>query len=469
VLVESAAKTDVGRKKDHNEDSVAFFPEVGRELKDANFYLVADGMGGVSAGEVASALIVESFKKFFVVEKDFSDHAGLLRRVFRLANNAVFDYAAEHPENKGMGSTGVAIHFDDRHAYIGNIGDSRCYRMRSGKLELLTRDHSLIQELIESGQIPEEQRNTHPQRNIITRTIGVEEEVEADVEQHELQEGDLFLLCSDGLCGHVDHEKIEARVQAYGPGEDGTSLAQVASDLIDLANDEGSPDNISAILVKVSELGGGTADGAKESPAAAEAALLAEDEPSNTGRSLLRSIAVGVVLLAIGGGLVWRMLQPKEEDEEWGKDGLVIRVAAARDKDGTMAILGDLAKLGVPPTNTFLKRSDQSGNLQDIFVWGLEGEERIQEFKDSLAGRDFYHEIEVNSLPYSVQIGGMRPDKKALSLRTRVLNETNYYPFWQQQKEGYRLLLGAFATSGEAEVVARQLVGIEGGCRAVLR
>lgn len=254
MRIESAAKTDIGKVRGDNEDALGWFPLEDGELMAGNFFLVADGMGGAQAGEIASALVVESFKEYYI-QKDtgHADPVGALREVFRRANREVIEYVVKHPEKRGMGSTGVGIHFDEKSVYVGHVGDSRCYRWRDNLLEPLTRDHSLVETLFQSGKITAEQRLLHPRRSLVTRAIGVEPEVEPDISAHRLKEQDLFLLCSDGFCGHVLDTYIQEMLQKVHRDSSGI-LTPMAEKLIELIKATDTSDNISVMLIRVSRV-----------------------------------------------------------------------------------------------------------------------------------------------------------------------------------------------------------------------
>lgn len=254
MRIECAAKTDIGNVRGNNEDALGRFPLEDGELTAGNFFLVADGMGGEQAGEIASALVVESFKECYL-QKDggHTDPVGTLKEVFRRANREIIRYVEKHPEKRGMGSTGVGIHFDEQSVYVGHIGDSRCYRWRDDMLEPLTRDHSLVETLFQLGKITAEQRLLHPRRSLVTRAIGVEPEIEPDISAHRLKEQDLFLLCSDGFCGHVLDTFIQEMLQKVHRDNRGI-LAVMAEKLIELIKSTDTSDNISVMLIRVSEV-----------------------------------------------------------------------------------------------------------------------------------------------------------------------------------------------------------------------
>jgi len=238
------AETDVGRKRRHNEDSYVSRPPV---------FVVADGMGGAQAGEVASALAAGT-----VGEIDHDPGQDGLAQVIALikaANLRVHERARADASASGMGTTmTVAMLQPDGKVAIGHVGDSRAYRLREGRLEQLTDDHSLVAELVRRGELSPEEAAVHPQRSVITRALGTEPDVDVDAFTVDTKDGDLFLLCSDGLSTMLDPETI-ARILARNHGQ----LEAAAHALIKAANDRGGDDNITAILFLVADGDGETA------------------------------------------------------------------------------------------------------------------------------------------------------------------------------------------------------------------
>ena len=248
-----AGGSDVGRERAHNEDAI---------LVDAERKLVvlADGMGGYQAGEVASQLAVD------VVREDTSDatltevdlgridpDTGIsvamrqLRGAIEKANNRICSVARGREELNGMGTTIVAARFYDGRVGIAHVGDSRCYRLRENVLEQLTRDHSYVQDQLEKGLISEDEAKHSPQKNLITRALGIDAIAEADVQEFRTQPGDTYLLCSDGLSDLVDDESLQAELVTD------QSPAERTKTLIDAANANGGRDNISVIVVVVGD------------------------------------------------------------------------------------------------------------------------------------------------------------------------------------------------------------------------
>ena len=231
----AAGLSDVGRERDHNEDSYAV-------ESSAGLYVVADGMGGHQAGEVASALAIATVVDFVQAHRT-GDQLAVLADAAREANKRVIDEGARNRRRKGMGSTLVGIIRDGDDMGIVHVGDSRCYRFRAGKLERMTRDHSLIEEL--AGDDPVAHAALGGYSNVITRAIGTAPDTEPETRREKLADGDVYLLCSDGLSGVVkdpDIAKIIAR---------GGDLAERCRELVQAANEGGGPDNISTVLVRV--------------------------------------------------------------------------------------------------------------------------------------------------------------------------------------------------------------------------
>ncbi|OLC75707.1 MAG: protein phosphatase [Deltaproteobacteria bacterium 13_1_20CM_2_69_21] len=244
----SAARTDVGMKRDHNEDSFLVNEDIG-------LYVVCDGMGGHAGGETASRLAVQTIEKELIsaklrIDDPFSAKAslpesplaGALREAVEGACAAVFRSSRAHPELAGMGTTCISLLVQGDHAIVGHVGDSRAYLVRDGQVWQLSEDHSLVNEQVRAGLLTEEEAKHSRLKNIITRSVGFEEDVLVDVVGVETRSGDKFLLCSDGLSNLIDNDEIrDALVQ--------TELDQVPEMLIQLANSRGGDDNITVIAV----------------------------------------------------------------------------------------------------------------------------------------------------------------------------------------------------------------------------
>jgi PPM family protein phosphatase len=249
--------SDLGRQRQGNEDN--YFVR-------APLFVVADGMGGAQAGEVASEIAVRSF------DDDLPNGSlpDALRAVIEGANRQIHDKARADESLHGMGTTTTAAYVDDEEVVIAHVGDSRAYLLRSGELIRLTKDHSLVGELVARGKLTEEQAEQHPQRSVITRALGPEASVQVDVDIFPAKAGDLFLLCSDGLTSMVHEPKLRPLF------EEGDSLETLGKRLIDAANAAGGRDNITVILFRLEAVERG--DG--EVAAATEAAATREEDTS---------------------------------------------------------------------------------------------------------------------------------------------------------------------------------------------
>jgi PPM family protein phosphatase len=232
-IVEHAGRTDVGRQRSANEDDFVLAPP---------FFAVADGMGGARAGEVASAMATEVFEG----ESDSGEPAeSQLARILREANRRIHDLAVSDESHRGMGTTLTAAKVTGDEVSLAHVGDSRAYRMRDGELEQLTKDHSLVAELERSGQITAEAAEHHPQRSIITRALGPEPDVQVDTYTLTGRDGDVFLLCSDGLTSMISDEEVGSILRSSG------SLEESADTLVRAANQSGGKDNITVVLFRL--------------------------------------------------------------------------------------------------------------------------------------------------------------------------------------------------------------------------
>ncbi|HLZ23126.1 MAG TPA: Stp1/IreP family PP2C-type Ser/Thr phosphatase [Ktedonobacterales bacterium] len=245
----AAGLTDVGRRRERNQDAVTHFvPQEEDVLAEKGaLFVVCDGMGGHAAGEVASELGVNTIRDVYYASESSDIITGLANAI-KQANQTIFQYAREHTEMTGMGTTCVALVVQGGRAYFLNIGDSRGYLVRESQMRQITLDHSWVAEQVRAGLLTDEQARTHAHRNVITRSLGTQPTVSADLFIERLQDGDRVLLCSDGLHGYVDEAEIERTVQA-DMDPDG-----IAQNLINMANDNGGPDNITAILVHLLEV-----------------------------------------------------------------------------------------------------------------------------------------------------------------------------------------------------------------------
>jgi protein phosphatase len=245
------AITDVGKKRKGNEDSLFVNAEQG-------LFVVADGMGGHAAGEVASKVAVESINDFVVLtagdeeitwpfglDENMSYDGNRLKTAIRFANRKVLEATRERSEYEGMATTVAAVLVDGESANIGHVGDSRVYLLRDGKIEQLTSDHSWVNEQIQSGVISSDQARSHPLRNVVTRALGGKPDLQVDMMVHKAKAGDLLLLCSDGLTTMMGDEEI-AKVAA----EAGADLGKAAKALVAAANAHGGEDNITVLLLR---------------------------------------------------------------------------------------------------------------------------------------------------------------------------------------------------------------------------
>ena len=245
MTLEYFSATDTGRARNNNEDSVA--------VDEASHLVVlADGMGGYNAGEVASGMATSFIKtelgRWLAEASDNASDTDV-RRAMDIcvdnANRAVFNAANSNPQYAGMGTTLVVGVFRDGRLLMGHVGDSRGYRLRGGRLAQITHDHSLLQEQIDSGLITAEQAAFSANKNLVTRAVGVEDTVLLETHLHDVLPGDTYLLCSDGLSDMLDDESIAQLLQSSD------ALSEVAAALVDAANDAGGKDNISVVLARV--------------------------------------------------------------------------------------------------------------------------------------------------------------------------------------------------------------------------
>ena len=225
-------RTDIGKLRKQNEDA-AWFDE------DRAVFAVADGMGGHLAGEVSSRMAIEAVQR--MARENERPGIAALREAVACAHETILTHAQDHIECAGMGTTLSVLWLGENYAYIAHVGDSRIYRLREGSLTQITQDHSLVEELVRAGLITREQARTHPRRNIITRALGTHGENEPDLLVTDVRDGDLFLLCTDGLTGMVTDGDIERVLRENG-------METAADRLLALALDAGGRDNVTLIL-----------------------------------------------------------------------------------------------------------------------------------------------------------------------------------------------------------------------------
>lgn len=250
----AAGASDVGLQREHNEDSYVV-------LKEYDLFVVADGMGGHRAGDVASKLATETISEFFKstanddvtwpfhFDTNLSEEENRLLTGIRVANRQIFERSSRSLECHGMGTTVVGAMFSPRKGrmYIGHVGDSRCYRVRDGQIQLLTRDHSLINDyLLAMPDLTEEQRSELP-KNVITRALGMQDQVIVDLQHDEPMPGDVYVLCSDGLSGMVTDDEIQ-KIIVQNP-----DIREACTTLIARANEHGGEDNVTAVLIKIED------------------------------------------------------------------------------------------------------------------------------------------------------------------------------------------------------------------------
>ena len=251
--IDFAEITDTGRVRDHNEDAIGTNPDIG-------LMVLADGMGGYNAGEVASGIAVQIVTELASEAaqreelNNVDPHSGLMRQsiilrdaVYR-SNKIIYQTAQSQTHCEGMGTTIVACMFYDDKVSIAHVGDSRAYRLRGGQFEQMTLDHSLLQELVDRGFYSHEEAQRSTNRNYVTRALGVEPTVEVEVHEYDVLPDDIYLLCSDGLPDMVEDEDIHLTISTFD-----ASLDRVGQQLVDLANDHGGRDNVSVMLAQVKE------------------------------------------------------------------------------------------------------------------------------------------------------------------------------------------------------------------------
>ena len=251
--LQSASLTDPGRVRDHNEDCIESRPEIG-------LYVLADGMGGYNAGEVASGMatsliadgLIESWRPREVSKLAREDAKVLSEKLIReqvaRANTAIFTTSQNNPECAGMGTTLVVCLFFDNFLTVAHIGDSRLYRLRGESMDQVTRDHSLLQEQLDSGLITPEEAKLSQNKNLVTKALGIDPTVEPELHVYEAEPDDTYLLCSDGLNDMVEDEEIRLTLITLK-----TNPSLTVQQLVQAANDNGGRDNVSAMLVRVAE------------------------------------------------------------------------------------------------------------------------------------------------------------------------------------------------------------------------
>ena len=251
-MIEAFGKTDVGRRRKLNEDNLL----IDRAI---NLYAVADGMGGHNAGEIASKMAIETLHAFidkshgeekditwpYGLEPNLSFEANRLKTAIKLANKRVFKAADNREDYTGMGTTLVAALVNDGTLTVGNAGDSRCYMVREGKISQITRDDSWVSAAWAEGILSSDEIDRHPLRNVITKAVGAKDNIDLETSEQKLADGDVILLCSDGLHAMITDDQILKLLHPL-PG----SMEKTADVLIDAANEAGGKDNVSVVLLK---------------------------------------------------------------------------------------------------------------------------------------------------------------------------------------------------------------------------
>jgi serine/threonine protein phosphatase PrpC len=249
--IEIADVSDVGKRRPHNEDSTLCDISTG-------LVILADGMGGYKAGEVASAIAVTTTHKYILDELEkiergaidrttgLSQEATVVKNAIIHVNSEIYNTAQIDPQCQGMGTTMVVVLFHNNVVTMGHVGDSRLYRIRQNNFSQVTKDHSLIQELIDRGLYTRQEAEKNTPKNLVTRAIGIEPDVQVDIAEETVYHGDIYMLCSDGLNDMVDDEEIHLTLSKYS-----ANLAQGANELVRLANKNGGKDNISVVLIRV--------------------------------------------------------------------------------------------------------------------------------------------------------------------------------------------------------------------------
>jgi protein phosphatase len=250
MRIRYAAKTDPGLKRNHNEDYFSL-------IEDEQLFLVADGMGGHACGEVASKMAADVIREFFARSRDddstwpykMDRHLTYLENRLvvgiKMANQRIFEAAAKDARLKGMGTTVVISQIAGDRLYIAHVGDSRCYRIRGEAVEQMTRDHSLLEDYKDARpDMSAEEQRKFPHKNVITRALGMRETVQVDVSADDIQDGDVFVLCSDGLSGMVDNRKLMDTVRKTD------DLERVVTGLVEAANGAGGTDNITVLALE---------------------------------------------------------------------------------------------------------------------------------------------------------------------------------------------------------------------------
>jgi protein phosphatase len=318
ITIRVFAKSDLGKARDHNEDNflvadlsrrdcTAPVSEREYELGDRGLLLmVADGMGGAAAGELASEMATDTVYKELLSswlreqEATGQRFALRLKEAVETANQQIHDYAKAHPENRGMGTTATAVGILGDHLYLTQVGDSRAYLVREGAAHQLTKDQSLMQRLVEAGELTEEEAAQSERRNIILQALGPDAKVKVDLTHQEIRRGDTVVLCSDGLSGQVKKEEIARQVSET------RDLKAVCDRLVALANERGGPDNITVVVARLD--GDGLRAAASAEEVGHQVFPLIDTEASTDPVPVYRGSKPPVPAAQQGPDLRWRLL-----------------------------------------------------------------------------------------------------------------------------------------------------------------
>lgn len=239
-MLKTFSKTDIGRRRKLNQDAVYTSEQPVGNLQ--NLFLVADGMGGHNAGDYASKMTLETMVKHISASRE-TNPARVLEDAIAAANTLVRNKAGQEPELEGMGTTVVAASCEGELLHVANVGDSRLYIISQGKIRQITRDHSWVEEMVRRGGLGREEARNHPDKNIITRAVGAEDTVKIDFFTVSLEEGDMILMCTDGLTNMLEDEEILNILKIS------RDIVEMAEELVRAANEKGGRDNISVILI----------------------------------------------------------------------------------------------------------------------------------------------------------------------------------------------------------------------------
>ena len=304
--ITATLRTDTGLVRGHNEDFVSYWEpsNLDEEAKNGWLYIVADGVGGADAGEVASELTTDRTIKHYLEHADEADWGQRLLNAMQAANTELRQYVLERNDNSRMATTMVAVALRENHAYIANVGDSRGYLWRNGRIRQITKDQSLVAKLVEEGAITEEEAHFHPRRNVILYSLGSERSPKIDLFEETLETGDILFLCSDGLTRHVADEEI-ALVLSEDPPD------KAASRLINKANDRGGEDNISVAVIRFegeTAVAAETTSQPRTQPLVMPAAMPANEDEVNRSALWVYTLALGLVQATLI-FLVWLLLR----------------------------------------------------------------------------------------------------------------------------------------------------------------